>query len=124
MRKKIHGISALIAIIIITAAGLILASSAAFVGIDIVQTSYRLSQGEEAFAATDACIEHALEMLSPDPNYTGEILTIGDGTCTITADSDSLRVVTQIGSDFTEDIEVFYQRDGARLQITIWQERN
>lgn len=88
---------ALVTILVVTAVAMILASSAAILGMGELQISFSHKQSLEALVLADACLDEAFIRLRRDSAYIGGSLNIGDNSCTITVVplGDSRTVVVQ-----------------------------
>lgn len=79
------GVAALFTIVVIAAAGFLLAYGATLLGIGELESGYVGQQGNEALSAADGCAEEQLRQLRLDPAYTaaGATLSLPNGSCTI-----------------------------------------
>jgi len=83
--KKPNGYIALIALLIVAAAGLAVGISVSLSGITELQMAYSRNQALEAKTAANACIEEGLRRLAGSwANYAGS-LSIGTNSCIINA---------------------------------------
>lgn len=124
--KDHSGLSLLIAVLVISAIAVLLATTAGLTGIDALQTGVRQDTTLEAFAGADGCMEVALKKLHDNHSYIGEIVTLGDTTCIITiTGSDTTRTVkahvSYSSSIYTREIQANVDW-GTKYQVTSWQE--
>ncbi|HLD81819.1 MAG TPA: hypothetical protein VJA22_01260 [Patescibacteria group bacterium] len=80
-----HGFVTLLAVLVLGAVGLSIATSLLLVGIGADRSSLVREQGKEADALATACAEEALERIRKNPGDISAVnITLGDGTCTAT----------------------------------------
>lgn len=84
----------------------------------------RLQRGVLALNIAEAGIENALLALIRNPNYTGEILLIGDGNAEITVSGTNPKLVASKGrlGDFLRTIKVQVEYNNNTLNILSWKE--
>jgi len=124
-RKNQKGIAALITIIIVSIAGLVMAYSAAFLGLNDLDMGYTSERGGEAFAVADGCIDESLRRIRLDDTYTGSTFSIGDGTCEIEVfGSGATRTITATGTidSFYSVLQADISITGNNIIITSWEE--
>jgi hypothetical protein len=126
-----QGLVAFLTIIIVSAAALIMALNASFLGLGELDLGYTASEGGTAFYIADGCMEEALERIRKDTAYgvgAGTInLTVSNGSCTIVvADSGSTRTVTVVGTkgNFNKKIEIDLTLTGNVITIDGWEEKD
>ncbi len=105
-----------IAITITTAAVVVLISNS--------QSASKFALGTEAYDVAESGVENALVRLLRDPSYTGESLTVGQGTATIAVTGTGPYTVTSTGvvSDFSRRIQVTANYTNGVLTVTSWSE--
>jgi len=117
--------SSLVVLLVFAAITITITSAAATVTIVNSTTSSRVEIGQLAYNIAEGGIENALIRLLRDPGYTGETLTVGDGTATITV-TGTLPTLTvdSIGTvgDFTRRIQATAQFTGGVMSVTNWTE--
>lgn len=88
--RRQSGVAALLVIVILSAAVLVIAQSAAFIGIGELSHGYIDKTGSEARALAEGCAEEALLRLRRDAGYavTDHALPTSRGSCTITVSAD------------------------------------
>jgi len=117
-------------VIIIGAAGLLLAYTASFVSINQLETSYIGAGGLEALSVTEGCVEETLNRIRLDNNYgvgAGSInLSLGDGSCIIdvTDLGGGNRRIEATGtvSNFQKKVQVELSVSGSVISVTQWEE--
>ena len=86
-------VTLLVFIVVATA----ITSTAVAVLINTTRSSSILGQSVTATQVADSGVENALLRLLRDPNYTGETLTVGNGTATVTVTGTTTKTITSIG---------------------------
>jgi len=87
--KTKPGIAALMTVVIVGAAALVMAFSAASLGLGDLIMGYDSQKSQEVATAGDGCLEETLYRLRRNPNYSGETLSFGVNSCIITIASSS-----------------------------------
>lgn len=84
----------------------------------------KFEQSMVAYNIAEAGIENATLRLLRDPTYTGETLTVGQGTATISVTGTSPQVITARGqlNNFVRQIQVQVGYSGGVLVIQSWNE--
>ena len=117
-----QGYIALIALLIVAAAGIAIGLSVSLAGLDQIQASYGASQAVRARGLASACLEDGLLRLRQDwADYNGG-LSIGADSCILTATvNGNSATVTAIGTVdiYSHQIEVSV---GSDLSVSRWQE--
>ena len=124
--KNRGGVSTLLMVIVITGVALMIASSATLTGIDEAQMDLKQNKSIETFIATDGCAEEGLIKLNGDrDSYTGEVLVIGDVSCTITVtgagNTRTINVTSTHDGIYTREIEVNVDWSSG-FEITSWEQ--
>lgn len=123
--KDNRGAAALLTIIIIGIASLIMAISAARLGLGELEMGYDESKGSAVLSLADGCGEEALARLRKNSVYAGETITVGDGSCAITVTGSGVdRTVAStatIGS-YTKKIEMQITLSDSIISINSWSE--
>lgn len=119
------GVSLVIVIIIVSAITLMVGVAATLQGIDEAQIGFNQNKSIETFTATDGCIEEALVKLNSNHSYSGEVLAMGDVSCTITVtgsgNTRTINVVSTHDALYSNEINVDVDWSST-FQITSWQE--
>ena len=115
---------ALVTLLVFSALALIITTAATTVLIINSQGTSRFSLGEEALSYAETGADNAILRLLRDPGYTGETMTLGDGTAIITVSGAlNKRVVSEgIVNDFRRKIEVTGSFNNNILVVTSWRE--
>lgn len=106
-----RGVAALLTIVIVGAATLIMAYTASILGFGELSMGYTSQKGAETFSIADGCVEEALLRLRIDNNYSGETLSLGEGSCIIS--------VSGAGASRTVVVESSLDVYNKKLQVDI-----
>lgn len=124
------GFSLLIIVLIITTAGLAMATSAVWLGVGGMELAGVWQGTDEAFNVADGCMENALERLKFEENYNGETLSPSGQSCIITVSKTgapmtaaSIQVVGVKGN-YRQKISLTLEVTGDKFNIIAWQENN
>ena len=126
------GIAALIIILTFGAVALLMAQSAANLGLRELDLGFMSARAGAAFSVVDGCAEEALLRLRLDQNYgVGQTagLSVLGGSCTIsisdTGSAPVSRKITVIGTsgEYTKSIEVNVTIIQNVVDITSWEEK-
>jgi hypothetical protein len=114
----------LVMLLAFMATSTILTTSAVAVVVANIQAGTRQTQGERALQVAESGVDNALMRLTRDPSYTGETLTIDDGTATITISGSPSYAITSVGrvGDFRRTIQVTAARLDNVLTVSSWSE--
>jgi Tfp pilus assembly protein PilV len=119
---------ALITVLIFGAVALIVIVFGITLMVIQTNTARQFSSGQKALILAESGMENALLRLLRDPNYSGEILTLGNGTATIEVvsnGSDRTVTVTADSSsvlDAKRTIQAIITEENGRIVINSWQE--
>jgi len=124
------GIAALVTVVIIGAAALLMAYSAALLGLGELELGYTTQRGSEAFSVTDGCLEETLRRIRLDTSYGVGVETIvvlvPNGSCSIviTDLGGSQRSIIVSGStdDYYKSIEATILLSGNVITMQSWEE--
>ncbi len=120
-----RGVAAMFTIVIIGVAALIMAFTATVLGMGDLEMAYDSQQGEETFSIADACVEEALRRVRLDSGYTGDTLSLGDGSCIISvtgSDPNRTILVTSTIGVYNKAIYVDIVLSGSTITIDSWAE--
>jgi hypothetical protein len=121
------GFVALMTIVIVSAAALIIAYSASFLGLGELDMGYVEYRGSEAYYIADGCMEEALERLRLDASYTGSILSMTNGSCimsVVTGGGISTTTITASTTDsYHKKLESVTAVSGGVVTINSWEEK-
>jgi hypothetical protein len=114
----------LVALLSFMAVALTLTTAVTIVTLTNALTASKYSLGQDALAVAEAGADNALLRLERDPTYTGETLTVGSGTATITVSGTSPKTITSVGqsSTFRRTIVVTATQTNNVLAVTSWVE--
>ena len=120
--KNQRGYIALIALLIVVAAGLTIGIAVSLGGIEEIQMSFGGSRAAQAQSLANACIEDGLERLRNNwANYSGSLL-IGGNSCIInTVVSGSNATLSAVGNVDIYSQKIKIQVDN-NLDVIAWQE--
>ena len=120
--KNQQGYIALVALLIVVAAGLTIGIAVSLGGIEELQMSFGSSQAARAKSLANACIEEGLERLRNNwANYSGSLL-IGGNSCIInTVVSGSNATLLVVGNVDIYSQKIKMQVDN-NLDVIAWQE--
>lgn len=114
----------LVALLAFMAMALTMTSAVTMVTIANATTTSKYSLGQEALTIAESGADNAFMRLLRDPTYTGETLTVGQGTATITITGTNPKTITSVGqiSTFRRTIVVVATRTNNVLSVTSWTE--
>ncbi len=124
---KINGYVTLIAVLIIGAVGVAIATSLLLLGLGSSRTSFALQQSNQAKGLANACMEEALQQINGSIPFSGTgTLTIGQGTCTytvtkLTGQNRTVAATGTVGS-IVRKVNVSIDKISPNIHITSWQE--
>ncbi len=123
MKNKQSG-QTLVMLLVFVIISITITSAATVVVIVNSLGSQKMQQSLNAFYAAESGVENALLRLLRDPNYSGETLTVGDGSATITVSGSSTKTinVTGINGNFQRRIEVVCGYVNNVLTVSSWKE--
>lgn len=98
MRSKLIKGQALVSLIAFIAFGVVVTGAAVTMAIVNSRTTDIYSTSDEVFATAETGADNAVLRLLRNPNYTGETLTIGTQTATITVTGGATKTITSEGS--------------------------
>lgn len=88
------------------------------------RSTTKMEQGTIAYAVASGGAENAILRLLRDPNYTGEVLSVGEGTATITVTGTDPKTITSTGQsgNYLKRIEVVVGYTNNILSVSSWRE--
>lgn len=115
---------ALVALLAFMATAITLTTMATIVTLTSALATSKYTWGQDALSTAEAGIENALVRLVRDPAYTGETLTVGTGTATISVSGTSPKTITSVGKsgDFRRTVQITATHVNTMLTITSWSE--
>lgn len=107
MKSKRKG-QVLVSLLVFMTVGVIITSAAVVYIIVNTQGSSKFSLGEEAIKIAESGAENAVLRLMRDPSYSGETLTVGSGTATVTVSGSSTKTIISSGTSgsFSRKVQV------------------
>lgn len=114
----------LVALLIFMMVAITLTTAAAAITLINTQTNTVYATGEIALQIAESGAENAVQQLLRNPNYTGETMTIGNGTATITVSGTTTKTITSIGSlnNLARTVTVVESYSNNVLSETSWNE--
>ena len=124
MSKQKQAGQALVALLAFMATAITLTTMATIVTLTNALATSKYIWGQDALNTAEAGIENALIRLERDPAYTGETLTVGTGTATISVSGTSPKTITSVGKsgDFRRTVQITATQVNTILTITSWSE--
>ncbi|HSE61386.1 MAG TPA: hypothetical protein VLA88_03760 [Candidatus Saccharimonadales bacterium] len=115
---------ALVALLCFMAMAITITTAAVIVTLVNAQTTSKYTLGQETLSIAESGIDNAMLRLARDPAYTGETLTVGNGTVTITVSGSPTITITSVGTmgNFRRTIEATASRTNNTLVISSWKE--
>lgn len=115
---------ALITLLIFVVVATIVTSAAIIMLVVNLTTTNKYQQGMFAYYIAESGAENALLRLLRDPSYTGETMTVGTGTATITVSGASEKTIKSEGriGNFERILEVQTNFSNNIFTITSWRE--
>ena len=102
--------------LVLAASGLIMASSAAFLGLGELESAYDFENGESSLSIAEGCMEEALESVRENASYglgLGTIvLAVSDGSCTI-------NIIDRGGGQRTVETEGIFKEYHRRIEAQV-----
>ena len=121
--KPQQGFIALIALLVIAAAGLTIGLSVSLVGIEELQITLSHNQSARARALANSCIEEGLERLRNDfSNYAGTLSIDGD-SCIINVTVNGSTAFLSATGTFETSTQIIKVDVNNNLEVTSWQEK-
>lgn len=114
----------LVALLAFMAMAITLTGAATAVTLTNALTGSKYSLGQEALRFAETGADNALLRLLRDPNYTGETLSVGAGTATITISGSGTKTIVSEGvnGSFRRKVQVTATLASNVLTVTAWSE--
>ncbi len=125
MFKK--GFITLLAVLVIGAIGLVVATSLLLLGLGSLRTSFAIEQSKQTRSLADACAEEALRRIRESTPFTGSvILNLGQGSCsyTVVSTGGQNRTITATGTvdNNIRKVRVTINKINPTINTTSWEE--
>ncbi|MEO6761553.1 MAG: hypothetical protein ABI220_04235 [Candidatus Saccharimonadales bacterium] len=114
----------LIALLIFMMVAMMITLAATAVAIINLKAGNSYASGQQALINADSGAENALMRLSRDPAYSGETMTLGSGTATISVSGTDTRNVVSVGTDKNASRTITVTASDTNNQLTVlsWSE--
>lgn len=127
VKEKSAGYVTLLAVLLVSAAGITIAVSLISLGLGASLTGSAVERSEESRALADACAEEGLDRIHGLMLYAGtEVIPLGQGSCTFTVTllSGQNREVTASGTvgAAVRKVKISLDQITPTIRITSWQE--
>jgi hypothetical protein len=108
-------------IVVLMVVMILITTAATFSSIANTHSAYVFQEGNRAYDLAETGMENALLRLLRSPTYTGETLTVGDGTVVVTKSGTTLTSTATLGS-FVRKIQVVIVYNNNILTVSTWKE--
>lgn len=114
----------LVILLVFMTIALVITSTAATINIVSSVSTSQMETGQEVALSAESGMENALLRLLRNPDYSGEILTVGNGTSTITVTGANPYTVTSraASGDYVRQIQAVVQFANGIMTTTSWHE--
>lgn len=111
----------LVTLLVFIVVAMAVTSTAVAVLINTTRSSSILGESIKANQIADSGAENALLRLLRDPNYTGEVLTVGAGTATITVTGTNPKTITSTGTigNYKKTVQVVVNYNNT-MSVSSW----
>jgi type II secretory pathway component PulK len=118
--------TALVTLLIFVAMGVVVTSAAVSMTVINTQITTSFASGEKLLHITEAGVENAMLQLLRDPDYTGETVSVGEGSATVTVSGTTTKTIVSEGSldGFKRKVQATATYENNQLIITGWEEIN
>lgn len=115
---------ALVVLLVFMIMSITVTSAAVVIMISNSQAASTLEQGNDALSIAESGVENALLRLLRSPTYTGETLTVGEGSATVGIVGVNPKIVTSQGetNGFVRTVQVVVTMISDVWHITSWKE--
>lgn len=100
-------------------------ASTILVSVATNSASGKTQEGSIAYDVAESGAENALLRLLRDPSYTGETVSLGSGSATITVTGSNPKTIVSLGvlGNYRRTIQVIASDSGGILTVTSWSEQ-
>jgi len=123
--KQQSGMAAIFTVLVISAAALIMARSAAFLSMNSLDTAFVIDKEREVEYLTEGCVEESIRRLQLNHNYTATDLVwmLGDNSCKLTVGGvDPSYLIDVVGTvgDYHKNIRAELSINNDQIIINKW----
>ena len=114
----------MVAILVISVIGIIISTALIMTVIINSQNASKMEQGFQALATAESSAENAILKLLRDPYYSGESMTIGNGSAVVTVTGITTKTITSTATynNFVRTVEIQATYNQGILAIDSWKE--
>ncbi|MCB9823986.1 hypothetical protein H6802_03460 [Candidatus Nomurabacteria bacterium] len=114
----------MITVLVFSVVAITVLSGAVVVSVINTQGTSDYSQAERLLAISEAGVENAALLMLRDPSYSGNNLSVGNDTVTISVSGTNPLTIESVvqNTDFTRRIQSVMERVGGVLNVTSWDE--
>lgn len=115
---------ALITLLVFVVMATVITAGAVSVSIINTQSTYKFADSQAALKVAETGVENALLKLLRNPDFAGEILTVGEGTATISISGTTTKNIVSVGvnNNYTRKIQAEASFSNNVLSLTSWSE--
>ncbi len=126
MKKNIQCGQALVTLLFFIIIGITITTAAVIVILTSSDTASRFELGTTAYYVAESGAENALLQLERNPSYTGETISVGQGTAIITVTNGSPITIVSVGQlgNYIRKIQVQAVYNNNKLSVSTWKEIN
>lgn len=115
---------ALVALLIFMMVGLAITSMSVSLIVANSQAAQKFQDSQLTLSVAESGAENALIRFLRNPEYTGETLTVGEGTAIITVEAGEPTIITSVGrlGSFQRTITIELTNTSGQFTVTSWKE--
>jgi type II secretory pathway component PulK len=124
MSAKANSGQAMVLLLAFMAVAITITSAATAVTLMHARSSSDYANGQDAMNIAESGIDNAILRLTRDRSYTGETLTVGSGTATITVSGTTTATITSVGqvNGFKRRVQAVVSVTTNIVSLTSWKE--
>jgi hypothetical protein len=124
LKNKNYKGQALVSVMVFAVVAILVTTGAIITAVINTQSTSKLTQGEEAYFYAETGVDNAVLRLLRDPDYSGETLTVGEGTVNITVSGTTAKNIISEGvlGGFNRKISASGDYINNILTINSWKE--
>jgi type II secretory pathway component PulK len=113
---------ALVTLIVFAAVASMILTGAVAVSLETTRATSGATLGQETKAIAEAAANSAILRLVRDPSYTGETMTIGNGTATIVVSGSTTKTITinAVNGSYRRQLQVIGSYTNNVFSVTSW----